>query len=38
MHTVSKDNAVDVKDIIVDLKKEGYVFKSVDDLYQPVPY
>lgn len=38
MHTVSKDNAVDLKDIIVDLKKEGYVFKSVDDLYQPVPY
>lgn len=32
MHTVSKDNAVDLKNIIVELKNQGYVFKSLDNM------
>ena len=32
MHTVSKDNAVDLEKIIVDLKNEGYVFKSIESV------
>lgn len=32
MHTVGKDNMVDLKDIIIDLKEEGYVFSSIDNL------
>lgn len=32
MHTVSKDNAVDLEQIILDLKKEGYVFKSIENM------
>lgn len=33
MHTVGKDNMLDLEDIIVDLKQEGYVFKTVDNLW-----
>lgn len=32
IHTVSKDNADALDSIITDLKKQGYVFKSLDDL------
>ena len=32
MHTVSKDNAVDLEDIILKLKNDGYVFKSIDNV------
>lgn len=32
LHTVSKDNADALDSIIIDLKKQGYVFKSLDDL------
>lgn len=32
MHTVSKDNMVDLKDIIISLKEEGYLFSTVEDL------
>lgn len=32
MHTVGKDNMVDLKDIIIDLKEEGYVFSSLDEI------
>lgn len=32
MHTVSKDNMVDLDDIIKELKNEGFVFKSIDEL------
>ncbi|WP_409304373.1 delta-lactam-biosynthetic de-N-acetylase [Peribacillus sp. SCS-155] len=32
LHTVSKDNADAIDSIIRDLKKQGYVFKSLDDL------
>ncbi|MDE7095599.1 MAG: polysaccharide deacetylase family protein, partial [Anaeroplasmataceae bacterium] len=32
MHTVSKDNAVDLEDIIKKLKNDGYVFKSIDSV------
>ena len=32
MHSVSKDNALDLKDIIIDLKGKGYIFSSLDDL------
>ncbi len=32
MHTVGKDNMVDLKDIIMKLKEEGYVFSTVDNL------
>lgn len=32
LHTVSKDNAGALQQAIVDLKKKGYVFKSLDDL------
>lgn len=32
MHTVSKDNAVDLKKIILKLKNDGYVFKSLDSM------
>lgn len=32
LHTVSKDNAEALKKLIQDLKKEGYGFKSLDDL------
>ena len=35
MHTVGKDNAVDLEDIIVDLQKEGYVFKTMEHLFKP---
>ncbi|MCX8045873.1 MAG: polysaccharide deacetylase, partial [Anoxybacillus gonensis] len=31
LHTVSKDNADALGKIIDDLRKEGYVFKSLDD-------
>ena len=32
LHTVSKDNAEALDSIITDLKKQGYVFKSLDQL------
>jgi peptidoglycan-N-acetylmuramic acid deacetylase len=32
LHTVSKDNADALEKVIRDLKKEGYRFKSLDDL------
>ena len=32
MHTVSKDNMVDLSKIINKLKNDGYVFKSIDRL------
>lgn len=32
MHTVGKDNMVDLKDIITTLKEQGYVFSTVDNL------
>ena len=32
IHSVSKDNADAMDSIITDLKKQGYVFKSLDDL------
>nr|WP_233523048.1 delta-lactam-biosynthetic de-N-acetylase [Peribacillus saganii] len=32
LHTISKDNAEALESIIVDLKKQGYHFKSIDDL------
>lgn len=32
LHTVSKDNAEALEAVIKDLKKEGYQFKSLDDL------
>lgn len=32
MHTVSKDNSVDLFDIINDVSKEGFVFKTLNDL------
>ncbi|MGX2958405.1 delta-lactam-biosynthetic de-N-acetylase [Peribacillus sp. JNUCC 23] len=32
LHTVSKDNAEALDSIITDLKKQGYTFKSLDDL------
>lgn len=32
MHSVSKDNILDLKDIIIDLKEKGYIFSSLDDL------
>ncbi|MCM1130707.1 MAG: polysaccharide deacetylase family protein [Roseburia sp.] len=32
MHTVSKDNAVDLKDIIIQLKNDGYVFKTIESV------
>jgi peptidoglycan-N-acetylmuramic acid deacetylase len=32
LHTVSKDNAEALESIITDLKKQGYTFKSLDDL------
>lgn len=32
LHTVSKDNAEALEKVIQDLKKEGYTFKSLDDL------
>ena len=32
LHTVSEDNAEALDNIITQLKKEGYAFKSLDDL------
>lgn len=32
LHTVSSDNAEALEQVIKDLKKEGYAFKSLDDL------
>ncbi len=32
LHTVSRDNAEALDDAITDLKKQGYTFKSIDDL------
>ena len=32
LHTVSKDNADALEDVIKDLKKKGYKFKSLDEL------
>lgn len=32
LHAVSSDNAAALKRVIIDLKKEGYQFKSLDDL------
>ena len=32
IHSVSKDNADALERIIVDAKKQGYTFKSIDDL------
>ncbi|MCM3653919.1 delta-lactam-biosynthetic de-N-acetylase [Metabacillus litoralis] len=32
LHTVSKDNAEALDQAIIDLKKEGYIFKSLDDM------
>lgn len=36
MHTVSKDNAVDLESIIVDLKADGYIFTSIEQLFKPM--
>ena len=33
MHAVSKDNAQALKKILIDLKKEGYQFASLENLY-----
>jgi peptidoglycan-N-acetylmuramic acid deacetylase len=33
MHTVGKDNAVDLDDIIKTLKSDGYIFSSIDELF-----
>lgn len=33
MHTVSKDNSVDLYDIINDVSKEGFIFKTLNDLW-----
>lgn len=33
LHTVSKDNADALEKVIKDLKKEGYSFKSLDELF-----
>jgi peptidoglycan-N-acetylmuramic acid deacetylase len=33
LHTVSKDNADALEKVIKDLKKDGYKFKSLDDLF-----
>ncbi|MCM3585546.1 delta-lactam-biosynthetic de-N-acetylase [Mesobacillus maritimus] len=33
LHTVSKDNADALEKVIKDLKKDGYTFKSLDDLF-----
>ena len=33
LHTVSKDNADALEKVIKDLKKQGYTFKSLDDLF-----
>jgi peptidoglycan-N-acetylmuramic acid deacetylase len=32
LHTVSKDNAEALDQAIIDLKKQGYIFKSLDDV------
>lgn len=32
MHTVGKDNMMDLKDIIIELKAQGFIFSSVDEL------
>src|SRR5690625_2121181 len=32
LHTVSEDNAAAIEDIIVELKDQGYHFKSLDEL------
>jgi peptidoglycan-N-acetylmuramic acid deacetylase len=32
LHTVSKDNAEALENVIKELKKQGYTFKSLDDL------
>lgn len=32
MHTVGKDNMVDLEDIILSLKEQGYVFSSLEEL------
>ena len=32
LHTVSKDNAEALDSILTDLEKQGYTFKSLDDL------
>jgi peptidoglycan-N-acetylmuramic acid deacetylase len=32
LHTVSKDNAQALERVIHDLKKQGYHFRSLDDL------
>ncbi len=32
MHTVGKDNSLALKDIIIDLKNDGYIFKEIKDL------
>ena len=32
LHTVSKDNADALENVLKDLKKQGYTFKSLDDL------
>lgn len=32
MHTVSKDNAVDLESILVKLKNDGYVFKNINNM------
>ena len=34
LHTVSSDNAEALPKVIDDLRKEGYAFKSLDDLVQ----
>ena len=33
MHAVIKDNAQALKKILIDLKKEGYQFASLENLY-----
>ncbi|MET3698676.1 peptidoglycan-N-acetylmuramic acid deacetylase [Bacillus oleivorans] len=37
LHTVSKDNAEALQKVLRDLKKQGYTFKSLDDLYMNSP-
>lgn len=32
LHTVSSDNAEALEEVIVNLRKQGYIFKSLDDL------
>ena len=35
MHTVSKDNMMDLEDIIINLKEQGYIFETMEYLFKP---